>query len=551
MKNSKPFQENRSTLRSTATNTNAAEDAQEVSGSNQVPPTDTVPLETTTDLFVERSNDKVNPNGISATTLMTGSEGSSDDPRRIEISSGSPQDDADNDNISPKDQEPPPKPQDSRWVQMYTTADWWSLWIGLISFALATALVFLVPYDTGSSRVKYVIPQPMKWNKNPLDAWDIYGGVGAIMLLIFLGGVYIGALQAMGNLEKNPASKYAKGFAGLSLVATLAFWIGRQQWCLRNGLGYAIWSLVFGMIIGNSPLTAGDRLESIKLAAKDGEFFIKCSLVLLAVELSVLGEVGLPAIAVAWVGSPLALLAGFFIGTRVFKMDVGMSLLIATGATWCGASAISAIASVIGSSSKDISLSISVVAAATVIFTFAQPYIAIGVGMDDRVAGAWIGGSVDQTGNVLASAAIISEEATEVAGIVKIVLNSGLGILASVVALWWQTRKQEENDDVNKKISWLFIWDKFPKFVLGYLLCSILLSITMSHIEGTAEGDAYQRAVHSLNTWWFAIAFVGIGIGTNFKELWEGAVNSGVVKLYVVANTIDIFLALGLAYLVF
>jgi uncharacterized membrane protein YadS len=203
-----------------------------------------------------------------------------------------------------------------------------------------------------------------------------------------------------------------------------------------------------------------------------------------AVELSVLGEVGLPAIAAAWVGSPLALLAGFFIGTRVFKMDVGTSLLITTGATWCGASAISAIASVIGSSSKDISLSISVVAAATVIFTFIQPCIAMGVGMDDRVAGAWIGGSVDQTVNVLASAAIISKEATEVAGIVKIVLNSGLGILASVVALWWQTRKQEGNDE-NKKISWVFIWDKFPKFVLGYLLCSVLLSITMSHIEGT------------------------------------------------------------------
>ena len=73
----------------------------------------------------------------------------------------------------------------------------------------------------------------------------------------------------------------------------------------------------------------------------------------------------------------------------------------------------------------------------------------------------------------------------------------------------------------------------------------------MAHIEGTAEGDAYQRAVLSLNKWWFAIAFVGIGIGTNFKELWEGAVNSGVVKLYLVANTIDILLASGLAYLFF
>jgi uncharacterized integral membrane protein (TIGR00698 family) len=509
-------------------------------------------LGTTTALVVESSNDNVNPNVIDVTTLITGSGASGD--KTIEISSGSPQDDDDDDDdyksTSQKDQESP-KPPDSRWAQMYTTPDWWSLWIGMISFSLATALVFLVPYERGSSRVKYVIPQPMKWHKNPLDAWDIYSGVGTIVLLIFLGGVYMVALKAMGKMENNPISKYAKGFAGISMVATLAFWIGRQQWCLVNGLGYAIWSLVFGMIIGNSPLAAGERLEAIKLVAKDGEFFIKCSLALLAVEFSVLGEVGLPAIAVAWVGSPLALLAAFFIGTRVFKMDVGMSLLIATGATWCGASAISAIGSVIGSSSKDISLSISIIAAGTVLFTFLQPYIAIGAGMDDRVAGAWIGGSVDQTGNVLASAAIISEEATEVAGIVKIVLNSGLGILASVVAFWWQTRQAREGNDRKTKISWLFIWDKFPKFVLGYLLCSALLSIAMAHIEGTAEGDAYQRAVLSLNKWWFAIAFVGIGIGTNFKELWEGAVNSGVIKLYLVANTIDILLALGLAYLFF
>jgi hypothetical protein len=237
-------------------------------------------LETTTALVIESSNDNANPNLSNVPTLMAGSGASGDD--NIERSSGSPQDNGDDNKASQNNQEPS-KPRDSRWVQMYTTSDWWSMWIGMISFALATALVFLVPYEHGSSRVKYVIPQPMKWHKNPLDAWDIYSGVGTSILLIFLGGVYIVALQAMGKLENNPASKYAKGFAGLSLVATLAFWIGRQQWCLLNGLGYAIWSLVFGMIIGNSPLSAGDSLESIKLAAKDGEFFIKCSLVLLAI----------------------------------------------------------------------------------------------------------------------------------------------------------------------------------------------------------------------------------------------------------------------------
>ena len=91
----------------------------------------------------------------------------------------------------------------------------------------------------------------------------------------------------------------------------------------------------------------------------------------------------------------------------------------------CGASAISATGSVIDASSSDITLSISVVAFFTVIFTFAQPYFALGVGMPEDVAGAWIGASVDQTGNVIASAAIISEMATEVAAIVKLILNSG------------------------------------------------------------------------------------------------------------------------------
>ena len=50
---------------------------------------------------------------------------------------------------------------------------------------------------------------------------------------------------------------------------------------------------------------------------------------------------------------------------------------------------------------------------------------AIGVGMHEAVAGAWIGASVNQTGNVLASAAMVSDYATEVAAIVKLILNSG------------------------------------------------------------------------------------------------------------------------------
>lgn len=443
-----------------------------------------------------------------------------------------------------------------RVTAMYTTSDWWSLWVGLLTFAAAVVITFIVPYESGSDRVKYVVPQPMKWS-SIVDSWDIYGAVGILPLFFFLGTLYITSLRFMGKVsEEKPFSMYVIGFMEHMVIAIISVWLGRNDWCSRSGLGYAIFAIVFGLIITNVStliLPPEKDIKRFKLVAKDGEFFIKCSLVLLAVEFSVLREVGWQSIAVSWVGSPLALIFGFLIGTRLFEMETDISLLIAVGATWCGASAISAVSAVVGSSSKNVSLSISVVALFTAILTFVQAYFAVFIDMNERVAGAWIGASVDQTGNVIASAAIVSEEATNVAGIVKMVLNSGLGILATVVALWWQSfsKVNEEGDADTKKFSFMFLWDKFPKFVLGYLICSAFLTVALPLLEGRAEEEALQPAVSSLNKWLFAMGFVGIGASTNIKEMWESAIKSGAIKLYLVVNTIDVLLALGLSYSLF
>lgn len=218
--------------------------------------------------------------------------------------------------------------------KMISTADWFSLWIGLASFLLAMILVFTVQYDIGSDRSKYVIPQPMRWQTNPFDAWDWYAFVGTILLLAYFCVLYLIALRYMGKLDKNPASQYAKGFFFMGIIATLSLWLGRNQWCASNGLSYAIFSIIFGMIITNSPLGNLESLSSLKLASKDGEFFIKCSLALLATEFSVLARVGLPAIVLAWVGSPVALVSGYIISRKVLKIDTDIALLTAVGATW-------------------------------------------------------------------------------------------------------------------------------------------------------------------------------------------------------------------------
>jgi uncharacterized integral membrane protein (TIGR00698 family) len=439
-----------------------------------------------------------------------------------------------------------------RVKELHTTPDWWSLWIGLACFAGAIALVYAVPFEKGSERARYVVPQPMKWPSNPLDAWDAYGVVGTVVLLALFGVLYLVSCAAMGKLQKEPedpsvVSQYMGGFAAMGVLATISFWIGRNEWCSDHGLGYAVFAILLGMLITNSPLSK--YCSWIQRAAKDGEFFIKCSLVLLAIQYDVLLDVGAPGIVVAWVGSSLAVIAGFLIGTRLFKMQDSVAILIAVGGSWCGASAISAIAPIVSATSEDVALSISVVSFFTVIFTFVQPYFAMAISMDDAVAGAWIGASVDQTGNVIVSAAIISEEATEVASIVKMILNAGLGFLATVIACWWNSRQKGEEE--KKPISLLLLWDKFPKFVLGFLLTSGILTGMMQRIEDTAEGEALPYAISSLNKWWFAIAFVGIGITTDLKKMWEGARESGIIQGYLVTNAIDVGLAFLFAFLLF
>jgi uncharacterized integral membrane protein (TIGR00698 family) len=442
-----------------------------------------------------------------------------------------------------------------RVKELYQSPDWWSLWIGLSSFGFAVTLVFAVSYELDDERVQYVLPQPMKWTRNPFEAWDIYNLIGIPILLIFIGSFYVISLKAMGKLEYDSAKtgedekklrKYIGGFSFMALLATLAFWLGQNVWSSERGLGYAVYAIIIGMAITNSPL--GDKLPWLELAAKDGEFFIKCSLVLLAVELDVLVSVGGPAFLVAWIGSPIAILAGFFLGTKMFKCTDSLAMLIAVGASWCGASAISAVAPAVSASSEDVSLAISVVSFFTVIFTFAQPYIAIAVGMPDAVAGAWIGGSVDQTGNVIVSAAIISKEATEVAGIVKMVLNAGLGVMASIIACYWSSQRTTDPDQ-KKKFTLVALWDKFPKFTIGFIMTSGILTGMLREIDGTVEAEALPRAVSSMNRWLFAIAFVGIGLTTNLRKMWEKAWKSGIIQVYLLANTIDILLALGLAYL--
>ncbi|MCG6536380.1 MAG: YeiH family protein, partial [Syntrophales bacterium LBB04] len=168
--------------------------------------------------------------------------------------------------------------------------------------------------------------------------------------------------------------------------------------------------------------------------------------------------------------------------------------------------------------------------------------IAKWVNMAPAVAGAWIGGTIDTTGAVVAAGAIAGPQAMEVAVVVKMAQNVLIGLAAFLLALWFTFKGKE----VTEKPGAMEIWFRFPKFVVGFIAASVLFSFLLS--------DATVKAVTAISPglrgWWFTLAFLCIGLETKFSELVSmgGGRPAGA---FLIAQAFNIIWTLIFAYLIF
>jgi uncharacterized membrane protein YadS len=163
--------------------------------------------------------------------------------------------------------------------------------------------------------------------------------------------------------------------------------------------------------------------------------------------------------------------------------------------------------------------------------------------MDDLVAGAWLGGTLDTSASVVAAGALISDAAMKTGVIVKFSQNALIGVAAFVLAIWWTLKAGAATGE---RPSAAVIWQRFPKFVLGFVAASAVFSFVLPAdiVTGT------RGALGEIRTWWFALAFVCIGLETRFVEL--ATTEQGRPALaFIGAQAINVVWTLLLAFLLF
>ena len=414
--------------------------------------------------------------------------------------------------------------------KLWKSEDYWAIWFAVILF-----LGIILGGIT-------MVPKVGTWVSNPADAYT--DAAGWIPVL----GLGFGILMTIGvAFMKENFKKFFAGYLVVFCLAVLAYGVAGQTTVKAWGLGYAIWALFFGLLIANTVGTP----RFVRHGAKS-EMFIKTGLVLLGGEIlfSEILQLGLPGLLVAWVVTPTVILFMWHFGVRWLKMpSKRLTIIIAAATSVCGVSAAIAVAAACRAKKKELTLGVGMTMIFTVLMMIAMPPFCKAVGMSPPVAGGWLGGTIDSTGAVVAAGAFLGPDAEKVAAVVKMIQNILIGLVAFAVAVYWIAKV--DKDPGAPRPTLMEVWYRFPKFILGFAVASILFSFVLMPILGEVEVDRVLGLSKKLRGWFFCLAFVSIGLESNFKELAGQLVGGKPIVLYIVGQSFNLALTLLMAWIAF
>ena len=415
-----------------------------------------------------------------------------------------------------------PAQRTSGWRELWTKEDWWAVWIAFAIILAGTAL-----FLEGAS-LRWIAVLPPRWTTfsqvtaHFASEWPRYLGQ-----FVFWLAAFSIALTAMGY----KARQFVPAFALLYIGALIVFVGGQWDRAVYYNLEPPLVALLAGLVVANTfglPrwLDAGFRVE----------FYVKTGIILLGatVPFSLIVLAGPVAILQASIVSLLTFFVIYFVGVKI-GLDKRLAATLGAGGAVCGVSAAIAVAGAVGAKKQDAPIAITAVILWAIVMIFALPLVGRALGLPTGVAGAWIGTSefADAAGIAAAQAyggyagnvpgiAGTADQAVQAFTLMKVVgRDVWIGIWAFVLAIVattrWEARPANSGPDAGE------IWRRFPKFVLGFIAASLLITaVTASYSFADFNKVATPgliAPIKDLRTWAFIFCFLSIGLTTRFRDL--------------------------------
>jgi len=435
-----------------------------------------------------------------------------------------------------------------------------ALIVGIVLVALALGATWLGRPTGAAAEAEFpkgwptplaaLIDKPQTWGDSPREALVDKRGRN-LALPIGLGVAWVTAVAAAGAaLAGGRVARVVPGSVAIGLLAGMAYLLAAQKVIHFYNLEYPLWALAVGILIGT---TVG--VPRLIRPAMNGEFLIKTGLVVFGAEVLFgrLLELGLPGVMTSWVVTPIVLVVSYWFGVHVLRIPSrSLCMVVAADMSVCGVSAAIAVGAACRAKKEELTLAIGLSLVFTVGMMVAMPPFIRWVGMDEIVGGAWLGGTIDATGAVVAAGEALGKEAGAVAATVKMIQNSMIGVIAFAVAVYWSGWVERDGAERHGSLA-AEAWRRFPKFILGFLLLTAVCSWIFSSspagahlVDGTIIGFTSR-----LRGWLFCAAFVCMGLQTNARELAPALASGRPLVLYVCGQLLNLALTLGMASLTF
>ncbi len=406
------------------------------------------------------------------------------------------------------------------WSQLYLKEDWWAVWLGI--GMMIAAILF---YQAGSSAIiksLAINPGGLKWNSFDQLTNHFSQNANLYLYQFLFWLVLFGITTRIMGIK---LAEFIPSFVLLYVLSIVMFAVGGWANATKFNLEPPLVALVIGLIIANvfhlpKWLDSGFRVE----------YFIKLGIVLLGATfpITLVLTAGPVAIAQATVISLTTCLVIFFVATRLFGLDRRLAAVLGVGGAVCGVSASMAIAASVNAKKEHLYTSVTLVVVWALIMILVLPFISRAMSLPAGVAGAWIGTSEFADAAGFAAATAYGKMAgNEDAAIKAFTLMKVIGrdlwigiwsiVWAAIATIVWEKKETGRKPDSRE------IWWRFPKFVIGFFVASILMTLFTSGYT-TAEFSATVKPnlilpLASLRTWAFIFCFLSIGLTTRFRDL--------------------------------